>query len=260
MNSTDVDFVSVTEISGDEVSQEQVDRICNRYYWAGQYCRDKDVVEAACGAGQGIGYLSGISGSFEAGDFSEKIVAIAAKHYGDRFAIQRFDAQEMPFADHSKDVVILFEAIYYLPDAERFVKECVRVLRPGGKILIATANKDLFDFNPSPYTHHYYGVVELGKLFADHGFICAFFGDTPTDKLSLRQKVLRPVKKMAVDLNLMPQSMAAKKLLKRFVFGEMVTMPAEIKEGDCEYVIPASIPSGIADRIHKVIYCCATLT
>ena len=29
-------YVSVTEIAGDEVTQEQVDRLCNRYYWAGQ--------------------------------------------------------------------------------------------------------------------------------------------------------------------------------------------------------------------------------
>ena len=38
------DYVSVTEIAGDEVTQEQVDRLCNRYYWAGQYCAGKDVM------------------------------------------------------------------------------------------------------------------------------------------------------------------------------------------------------------------------
>ncbi len=51
------DFISVTEIAGDEVTQEQADRLCNRYYWAGRYCSGKDVVEAACGPGQGLGYL-----------------------------------------------------------------------------------------------------------------------------------------------------------------------------------------------------------
>jgi len=29
------DYISVTEIAGDEVTQEQIDRLCNRYYWAG---------------------------------------------------------------------------------------------------------------------------------------------------------------------------------------------------------------------------------
>jgi len=177
------DYISVTEIAGDEVTQEQVDRLCNRYYWAGQYCSGKDVVEVACGSGQGLGYLSGITRSLEAGDYSDEILSIARRHYGERIALRQFDAQDMPFADRSKDVIILFEAIYYLPDAERFVQECVRVLRPGGKVLIATANKDLYDFNPSPHTYKYYGVVELRNLFAGHGFTTEFYGDTPLESV-----------------------------------------------------------------------------
>ena len=43
------DYLSVTEISGDEVTKEQIDRLCNRYYWAGRYCKGRDVVEVACG-------------------------------------------------------------------------------------------------------------------------------------------------------------------------------------------------------------------
>ncbi len=56
-------YVDVTELSGDEVSQEQVERLCHRYYWAGGYCRDKDVLEAGCGAGQGLGYIAGLARS-----------------------------------------------------------------------------------------------------------------------------------------------------------------------------------------------------
>jgi len=111
----DNDYISVTEVAGDEVTQEQIDRLCNRYYWAGQYCTSKDVVEAACGTGQGSGYLAGIARSLEAGDFSEEILSVARRHYGKRIQLRRFDAQEMPFEDKSKDVIILFEAIYYIP-------------------------------------------------------------------------------------------------------------------------------------------------
>jgi len=87
-----------------------------RYYWAGQYCSGKDVVETACGSGQGLGYLSGIAKSLEAGDYSDEILSIARRHYGERIILRQFDAQEMPFEDKSKDVIIMFEAIYYLPD------------------------------------------------------------------------------------------------------------------------------------------------
>ena len=56
-----------------------------------------------------------------AGDYSEKILGIARAHYGERIQFQQLDAQQVPFENGSFDVVILFEAIYYLPSAERFV-------------------------------------------------------------------------------------------------------------------------------------------
>lgn len=96
----DNNYVSVTEIAGDEVTQEQVDRLCNRYYWVGQYCSGKDVVESACGSGQGLGYLSGIAKSLEAGDYSDKILSIAQRHYRKRIALRQFDAQDMPFEEY----------------------------------------------------------------------------------------------------------------------------------------------------------------
>lgn len=254
----DNDYVSVTEMAGDEVTQEQIDRLCNRYYWAGQYCADKDVVEVACGSGQGLGYLSGIVKSLEAGDYSDKILSIARRHYENRIALRQFDAQDMPFEDKSKDAIILFEAIYYIPDAERFVYECKRVLRPGGKVLIATANKDLYDFNPSPHSFKYYGIVELNCLFSRYNFKTEFFGDTPISKVSIRQRVLRPLKKLAVILGLMPKTTSGKKWLKRLVFGNLVKMPAEIDSHSSQYLEPTPLPSNKIDSRHKVIYCAAT--
>ena len=283
----DNDYISVTEIAGDEVAQEQIDRMCNRYYWAGQHCAGKDVVEVACGTGQGLGYLSRIVRGLEAGDYSDEILSIARRHYGKRIALRQFDAQDMPFADKSKDVIILFEAIYYLPDAEKFLRECVRILRPDGRVLIVTANKNLYDFNPSPYSYKYYGVVELNNLFAKYGFKTEFFGDISVGDISMRQKMFRPIKKLVVVLGIMPKSMAGKKFLKKIVFGNLVRMPAEIGpqiDGDLKskrdnpkitqieqekknepalyrgrYVEPDRIPSDEANTTHKVIYCVATL-
>ena len=267
----DRDYVSVTEIAGDEVTQEQINRLCNRYYWAGQYCAGKDVVEAACGSGQGLGYLAGIARSLEAGDYSETILSFARQHYEERIPLRQFDAQDMPFENESKDVIILFEAIYYLLDAEKFVSECVRILRTWGKVLITTANKDLYDFNPSPHSYKYYGVVELNDLFAKYGFETEFFGYTRVGNVSIRQRMLRPIKKLAVMLNIMPKTTSGKKWLKRIVFGKLVKMPAEIgpliKQNEenngalCKagYVEPERIPSDKANTSHKVIYCVATL-
>lgn len=253
------DFLSVTELSGSNVSQEQVDRLCHRYYWAAKFCFSKEVLEVACGTGQGLGYLGKIAKSLYAGDYSEKILDIAREHYGDRINLKQFDAQDMPFADNSMDVIILFEAIYYLPSADKFIAECQRVLQTGGKVLIVTANKDLYDFNPSPYSHKYYGVVDLRELFEKHGFETEFFGNTPVDEVSIRQKILRPVKKLAVKLGLIPKTAKGKKFLKRLVFGKLVEMPSEIREGMASYVEPSKISANYPDTRHKVIYCTATL-
>ena len=252
------DFLSVTELAGDDVTVEQVDRMCQRYYWAGKYCRGKDVLEVACGTGQGAGYLAGLTRSYRAGDYSEKIIDIARTYYGERIRFQQLDAQRLPFENGSFDVVVIFEAIYYLPSADRFVAECRRVMHRGGKVLIATANKDLYDFNPSPHSHTYYGVPELRDLLAQYGFTSTFFGNTPVNSLSWRQRMLRPVKKFVADSGLMPKTMTGKKILKRLVFGSLVPMPAEIVAGMAPYVDPVPIPADRPDRMHKVLYCVGT--
>jgi len=254
-----IDYLPVTELSGSYVSREQIERICNRYYWAGKYCINKDVLEVACGTGQGLGYLLKIAKSLKAGDYSEKILKIAQEHYGNRIALRQFDAQNMPHKDNSIDVIILFEAIYYLPSVEKFISECRRVLRDRGKVLIATANKDLYDFNPSPYSYKYYSVIELKELFTKQGFTVEFYGNTPVDILSLRQKLFRPVKKWAVEFGLVPKTLEGKKIIKRLIFGRLVKMPAEIKENMVYFIEPTKLSSSQPDKKHKVIYCVATL-
>ena len=251
------DYTDVTELSGDHVTQEQMDRIYQRYYWAGNFCKGKDVVELACGTGQSLGFISKLANSLIAGDISAPMVAKARKYYGERIDIRLMDALDTGLSDSSCDVVILFEAIYYLQDIKRFIGECHRILRKQGCLLIATANKDLFDFNPSPYSCVYYGVVELGDILTSNGFECEFFGGNPVASTAFRQRLLRPIKAFAVRLNLIPDTMAAKKIIKRFVFGRLVPMPAEIISGHRDVILPQAVLRGIADREHKVIYCAA---
>lgn len=255
------DFADVTELAGEEVSREQVARVCTRYAWAAAYCQGKDVLEVACGSGPGLGVLARRARSLVAGDISETILARARKHYRSRIDIRVMDAQDLPFPDASLDVVIIFEALYYIPDAEKFVGECRRVLRPGGVLLISNANKDLADFNPSPHSYVYHGIVELGQLLERHGMQPEFFGDVPVDKISLRQKILRPIKRIAVALRLIPKSMSGKKFLKRLVFGALTYFPAEIEESMLpEHLKLERLESGRRETRHKVILCAARVS
>ncbi|MSR21390.1 MAG: class I SAM-dependent methyltransferase [Gemmatimonadetes bacterium] len=255
-----VDFESVTEVGGEEVTVEQVQRMARRYYWAARYAVNKDVLEVACGSGVGLGHLGTVARSVTAGDLSQPLLHRARRHYGNRFAFLCLDAQRLPFADRAYDVIIIFEALYYVPDAVRFFRECRRVLRPGGTLLISTANKDLFDFNPSPFSYRYLGVGDLQDELDALAFTVTFFGDTPVDSVGLLQRWLRPLKALAARLGLIPKSMRAKRLLKRLVFGGLVSMPVELTSETAPQVPPSRLDNAVPDRVHKVIFASAVFS
>ena len=173
--------------------------------------------------------------------------------------LNKFDAHEFPHEDNSKDVIIIFEAIYYLNSFKKFINECKRVLRKNGILLIATANKDLYDFNPSPFTYKYYGVTELNSILRKNGFETNCYGHLSTYSVSIIQKLLRPIKKIAINLNIVPKSMTAKKILKKIVFGGLVSLPHEIKEGMLDFKKPKKLCDSEPNKEFKVILCEAKL-
>lgn len=251
-------FLNVTEIEGQGISREQLDRMCHRYSWAALDCAGKDVLEAACGAGQGLGTLKKTARSLVAGDYSPEVLAVARNALGNSVPLSVFGAEAMPFADASFDRVLLFEALYYINPPEAFFTEAHRILRSGGKILIATANKDLYDFHPSPFATRYLGTAELSQTLATAGFSVEMWGYLDTTKVALRQRALRPAKALASRLGLMPKTMKGKEWLKKFFFGSMVSMPASLDDIPFAYRPPTPIEADAPDRRHKVIYCRAT--
>ena len=118
-------YATVTEIPGAQASAEQLARMAHRYAFAVALCAGKDVLEVACGAGLGLGALAKVAGKVVGGDIDESLVALARAHYAGRpkIEIHRLDAHQLPFPDQSFDVVLLFEAIYYLASPEKFLAE-----------------------------------------------------------------------------------------------------------------------------------------
>lgn len=249
-------FVDVTEIEGQQISVEQLGRICHRYHWAERQCEGKDVLEVACGAGQGLAILKRSARTVTAGDHSPEVLQSAINNFGD-MNLSVFSAESLPFKDNSFDRIVLFEAIYYI-DHVCFLSEAKRVLRPGGALLIATANKDLYDFTPSPYTKRYLGAAELAEELMARGFEVALEGYLDTSQVGLRQSVLRPLKALASRLGIMPRTMRGKKLLKRLFFGALTSMPVDLAKLEFEYVSPIPIKPR-PNRRYKVLYCRADL-
>jgi len=51
------------------------------------------------------------------------------------------DARALPFADGSFDVVLAIEVMQLLPDAPELLRSLARAARPGGTVIVATANR-----------------------------------------------------------------------------------------------------------------------
>jgi ubiquinone/menaquinone biosynthesis C-methylase UbiE len=249
-------YSTVTELPDEEVPKEQLERITERYYWASKYSVNKDVLECACGAGQGSKMLNLLSHSYVAGDYDGRIVDIAQRGHGGEIEFHVFDACNIPFDNSSFDVVLICEAIYYIPNIQNFLNEAWRVLKPGGRVLIVTANSSLFDFNQSPFTYIYPDVLTMSKLFSEYKFnFISAEGGTNISDTNVRQKILRPLKLIATKLNLIPKTMSGKAWLKKMFFGgDIVTMPKSIDSKLVNVRAPKKISKNKNDKNHKVLY------
>jgi hypothetical protein len=125
--------------------------------------------------------------------------------------------------------------------------------------LLATANKDQWDFHPSAHSVEYHGVVELNELLQSQGFDAEFFGYERASESSMGNRMLRAAKRFAVASGLMPKTMAGKRWLKRIVFGPPVPMPNELQTGAHDVPAPESLNRRRPDTAHRIIYCAATL-
>jgi len=168
-------------------------------------------------------------------------------------------AHQLPFEEKSFDVVILYAAIYYLAEPERFLDECRRVIRDKCVLLICTVNKDWSEFNPSPYSTRYFSAPELYQLLKNEFPDVELYGAFATSPDSTMGKIVSLIKRMAVSLHLMPGTMKGKEILKRIFFGKLSPLPNEIEEGMYEYTPPVPIPYNSPNDDYKVLYAVARI-
>ncbi len=228
--------------------------LCTRYAFAARYCAGKEVLEVACGAGQGLGYLAGKSRRVVGGDYTDDLLADARRHYGGRVPLLRLDAHALPFRGASFDVVLLYEALYYLTRPERFLDECRRILRRNGRVLICTVNREWCDFNPSPLSTRYFSASELLELAKERRFEGELYGAFPDEKGSARDTLVSLVRRVAVALKLIPKTMKGKELLKRMFLGPITPLPSEIGEATAPYHAPVPLAPGGVTSSFKVLF------
>jgi 2-polyprenyl-3-methyl-5-hydroxy-6-metoxy-1,4-benzoquinol methylase len=124
-----------------------------RYVFAAQYCRGKDVLDAASGMGYGTDFLR-LQGARATGlELDEQAVSYCDAQYPLTTYIQG-TAEKMPESwTESFDVVVSFETIEHLPNPKKFIAEVHRCLRPSGLFICSTPNKGLTVLQGAN-THH----------------------------------------------------------------------------------------------------------
>jgi SAM-dependent methyltransferase len=136
-------------------------------------CAGREVLEAGCGEGYGADLIAGVARRVIALDYDETTVTHVRARYP-RVEVMHGNLAELPLADASVDVVVNFQVIEHLWDQTQFVRECARVLRPSGLLMVSTPNRITFspgrDTPINPFHTRELNAEELSQLLVDGGF------------------------------------------------------------------------------------------
>jgi tocopherol O-methyltransferase len=126
-----------------ERRQAQIDLIEELLKWS-QVDAASNILDVGCGIGGSTLYLANKYQANATGITLSPVQADRAKErarglgLGERVNFQVANALEMPFADNSFDLVWSLESGEHMPDKVKFLQECHRVLKPGGKLIMVT--------------------------------------------------------------------------------------------------------------------------
>ncbi len=139
---------------------------------------DDRVLEIGFGGGDLIARVAPVltAGRLVGADFSPEMTAICAKRFAawireGRVELHCASVDALPFADASFTKACTVNTIYFWPDPPAALREILRTLRPGGRLVVA--------FNPPstagklPYTKHGFTLYEpeaVAALLRDAGF------------------------------------------------------------------------------------------
>lgn len=140
---------------------------------------DAVVLEAGCGEGYGADLLAEVASKVIALDYEPLTTAHVHARYP-RLDVLRGNLAMLPIASGSIDVIANFQVLEHLWDQAGFLAECLRVLRPGGTLLLTTPNRITFspgqDRPINPYHTRELDPAELDELLTEAGFAVEFLG------------------------------------------------------------------------------------
>ena len=148
----------LTNSAGPQVEIEHL----HRYFVARTLCRGLDVLDIACGEGYGSAFLAQTARSVVGVDVDQATVAHASAAYAEpNLRFLEGDARRIPLPDACVDAVVSFETIEHLYEHDAFLAEVRRVLRPGGRFVVSSPERDVY--SPTGAASNPYHVRELTR-------------------------------------------------------------------------------------------------
>lgn len=229
---TRYDYTTITELPTSLLSPDQIHRFAHRYAYAHRLAEGRRVLEVACGSASGLDYVAQGAAQVVGLDYTSGVLYFARQDT--HMPLVQADAQQIPIVAASFDLVLCFEAIYYLEDYRAFLAECRRVLAPGGTLLICHSNPDWPNFAPGPLTTHYPDLPELAASLTRVGFHnIQCYGTLPITTTGTRQRIINTLRKWVVKSGILPWLGPLRTVLQQLSYGHLYPLPATI---DAEWI------------------------
>jgi SAM-dependent methyltransferase len=141
---------------------------------------EDDLLDVACGWGEFLVVYASLARRVAGIDWSEEKVALARERLADRIAsgtaeVVHGEAADLPWDDGTFSAATCMDAFPFFTAPDRVVAEILRVLRPGGRLLMQVGMR-WPDGPPKHMPHPISHVVDVGdetsvrKLFEGAGF------------------------------------------------------------------------------------------
>ncbi len=152
----------------DEANNVTYQRCQFAYEYAVPVIAGKKVLDVGCGLAYGTALMADSAASITGIDYDAETVESNKKRFAEKKNLQFRQAAipPLPFDNHSFDVITAFQFIEHIHPRKEFIRECLRVLKPGGKLLVTTPNikKSLAR---NPFHIHEYTFDEMKKEVSD---------------------------------------------------------------------------------------------
>ena len=130
----------------DNVLLREFQASLSQYTFAAGFIKGKVTLDIACGSGYGSNYLKQQGARLVVGgDISIEAIESAKQFCEGKEGIGfvPLDATKLPFANDSFEAIVSIETLEHLPQHDKFLQECRRVLKDGGIFICSTPNKQV---------------------------------------------------------------------------------------------------------------------